>query len=199
MIELSKKQKSDLEKYKKISKRKRIFNSALPKAILFKNLKNAIINEGSESLNIKNKIINEKINDKSDKDKEKSNNNSKILNKKESEKLIVPQNLKKFLPELKSQYALDRTKLKTPSDIFNKYQLDFSQGYKEIFKPFKKLFRKGKNKTKYFNRVKSSIISKNINNNFIDDDFEKENKYITNRKYNFWEKKLRKLEQNSSI
>ena len=199
MIELSKKQKSDYEKYNNIAKRKRLFNSALPKSMLFKNLKNPIINEDSESLSIKNKIINEKINAKADKDKEKSNNNSKILNKKESEKIIFPKNLKKFLPELKSQYALDRTKLKTPSDIFNKYQLDFSQGYKEIFKPFKKLFRKGKNKKIYINRVKSSIISKNIKNNFIDDDFEKENKIINNRKYNFLEKKLRKLEQNSSI
>ena len=113
----------------------------------------------------------------------------------------MPQNMKKSLPKLKSQYAMDRTKLKTPNDIFNKYHLDFSQGYKAIFRPFKKLFRKTKDSKKHISRIKSSFILKSKINNLIEEDFEKERNslLIKNKKFNYLEKCLKKLEQNSSI
>ena len=103
--------------------------------------------------------------------------------------------MKQFLPELKSQYALDRTKLKTPNDIFNKYQVDFSQGYKAIFRPFKKLFRKTKDSKKHIARVKSSFIPKS-NIKFIDEDLEKERNslLLKSKKINYLEKCLKQLE-----
>ena len=202
MVELSKKQKLDNEKLNNImkAKRKYRYNSAFYKNYSFKNSKVGINNENQKLLN-QNKEIN-------DGNKEKNNNgntslvkeNDQILRKESEKKIIKPQNMKQFLPELKSQYALDRTKLKTPNDIFNKYQVDFSQGYKAIFRPFKKLFRKTKDSKKHIARVKSSIIPKR-NIKFIDEDLEKERNslLLKNKKINFLEKCLKQLEQNSSI
>ena len=200
MVELSKKQKLDNEKLNNLMKAKRKYNrynSAFYKNYSFKNNK-LVINNNNQKLLNQNKDINEGI--------KKSNNNSLIkdneqLPRKESEKITLkPQNMKQFLPELKSQYALDRTQLKTPNDIFNKYQIDFSQGYKAIFRPFKKLFRKTKDSKKHIARVKSSIIPKRNINNLIDEDLEKERNSLLqkSKKFNYLEKCLKQLEQSSS-
>ena len=110
-----------------------------------------------------------------------------------------PHNIKKILPELKSQYALDRTKLKTPNDIFNKYEIDFVQGYNAIFRPFKKLFRKTKQSVKHMTRIKSSIISRSNKNRFIEDFEQKNDSFLKGTKINNLEKCLKQLEKNSSI
>ena len=128
-----------------------------------------------------------------------------FYNKKEYEKKdINPTNIKRILPELKSQYALDRTKFNSPKDIFNKYHFDFSQGYKALFRPFKKLLKKTKEPTKRLIRIKSSIISKGWyknNINYFDENLEKEKEYLLEkrRKINNLEKCLKQLEQNSYI
>ena len=114
-----------------------------------------------------------------------------LLNKAKSSNPINNLKLKSIFPEIKSQYAMDRTKLKNTEDIFNKCQNDFSQGYKEIFRPFKKLFKKTKD-TKKIVRVKSSIISDGYKRRYFNEETDKKNKKI-----NILAKCLRELEQNS--
>ena len=200
MLELSKKQKIESEKFNKAIKKRRIYKSAYPKYLYNK----SPLIDGNLKISLRNKNKNnEDIINKSN-EKEKNENNSLIkdnlhISQKDIRKnLIQPINIKKILPELKSKYAMDRTKLRTPNDMFNKYQIDFSQGYKAIFRPFKKLFKKTKDTQKHIIRVKSSIIPQKNKNNLFDEDFEK---YILlkKKKINILEKCLKKLEANSSI
>ena len=200
MLELSKKQKIESEKFNKAIKKRRIYKSAYPKYLYNK----SPLIDGNLKISLRNKNkSNEDIINKSN-EKEKNDNNSLIkdnlnISQKDIRKnLIQPINIKKILPELKSKYAMDRTKLRTPNDMFNKYQIDFSQGYKAIFRPFKKLFKKTKDTQKHIIRVKSSIIPQKNKNNLFDEDFEK---YILlkKKKINILEKCLKKLEANSSI
>ena len=205
MMELSRKQKLEYEKLNNLRKRKRAYYRY--KSAFFKNIS---LKTTKRDLNIQNSnknkdniyLIKNKIEDNIKSNNESLIKDSSQLTKNELIKKTIrpPKNLKKFLPELKSQYSLDRRKLKTPNDIFNKYEFDFSQGYKAIFIPFKKLFRKTKNSKKQMTRIKSSIISKNITNKFIENN-EQENKILFQKeiKISNLEKCLKQLEQNSFI
>ena len=206
MMELSKKQKLRFEKFNSMNKKKRKNNSAFHKDYSYNNKKISLLEDNSKISSAKKDIFNKK---NKNEEKEPNFNNSLLkesifFNKKESEKKdIKPRNIKRILPELKSQYALDRTKLNSPKDIFNKYHFDFSQGYKSLFRPFKKLFKKTKEPAKRLIRVKSSIISKGYKNNikYFEENLEKEKEYLLEkrRKMNNLEKCLKKLEQNSYI
>ena len=206
MMELSKKQKLRFEKFNSMNKKKRKNNSAFHKDYSYNNKKISLLEDNSKISSAKKDIFNKK---NKNEEKEPNFNNSLLkesifFNKKESEKKdIKPRNIKRILPELKSQYALDRTKLNSPKDIFNKYHFDFSQGYKSLFRPFKKLFKKTKEPAKRLIRVKSSIISKGYKNNikYFEENLEKEKEYLLEkrRKINNLEKCLKKLEQNSYI
>lgn len=191
MIELSKKQKILEDLFKKKDKRKMRCNSSYIPKYLYKNdNKLSSIDEKNEDKNI-------------EKEENMNRNNSLgventvllkknlLLNKAKSSNPINNLKLKSIFPEIKSQYAMDRTKLKNTEDIFNKCQNDFSQGYKEIFRPFKKLFKKTKD-TKKIVRVKSSIISDGYKRRYFNEETDKKNKKI-----NILAKCLRELEQNS--
>ena len=121
-----------------------------------------------------------------------------IRDKAKSSNPINNLKLKSIFPEIKSQYAMDRTKLKNIEDIFNKCQNDFSQGYKEIFRPFKRLFKKTKD-TKKIVRVKSSIISDGYRRKYFNEETEKKNVKLLqkNKKISILAKCLKELEQNS--
>ena len=73
-------------------------------------------------------------------------------------KNLLPKYPKKYLPEIKSRYAMSRRKLRNPGDFFNMYQDEFAQGYKELFSPIKILFAKTKEKKKQLIRSNSNIV-----------------------------------------
>ena len=147
--------------------------------------------------------------EKEEKEKEQNlNNNSSIKDimifpKKIQKKSLRVRNIKQVLPDIKSQYAINRIKLKGPNDMFNKYHCDFSEGYKAIFTPFKKLFKKTKESSRHLIRVKSSIILNGYKRKTIDEDknkdIAKEKQYMLQKRRNInnLEKCLKQLEQNS--
>ena len=201
MIELSKKQKLADEHLNEIINKKRKYKSALIRN--YKYSKIPLLDDNFKILNIK-KINNGEIKKKLDSAMEINNNNiekdKEMILKKESNKKLFQQSKAKYiLPELKSQYAMDRLKLKTPGDHFNKYQIDFSQGYKAIFRPFKRLVKKARQSQKKLLRVKSSILYKKNNNKLLDESSEKSLIFQQNKKFDFLEKCLKQLEQNISI
>jgi len=198
MIELSQKQKilEDLFKRKDI-RNMRCNSSFIPKHLYKNDTKLSSFDEKKDDKNI---------------EKEESINNNNILGKENTvllkKNLLVDKmknsnpinnlKLKSIFPEIKSKYAMDRTKLKSTEDIFNKCQIDFSQGYKEIFRPFKKLFKKTKD-TKKIVRVKSSIISDGYRRKYLNEETDKKNVKLLqkNKNINILAKCLKELEQNS--
>ena len=202
MVELSKKQKKADEKLSNLINKRRKFKSALCRNFSYKNSKIPLIDENFKIFNTKkinNNEIKEKIESAKDntnivKEKEKDLTLKKMTNR----KVFQPSKTKNILPGLKSQYAMDRTKLITPGDHFNKYQIDFSEGYKAIFQPFKKLVKKAKKSQNRLSRVKSSILYKRNNNKLFDENSEK-SMMPNNKKFLILEKCLKKLEQNISV
>ena len=73
-------------------------------------------------------------------------------------KNLLPKHTKLLLPKIKSKYAMDKRKLRTPGDFFNLYQDEFAQGYKELFSPIKVLFAKTKEKKKQLIKSRSNIV-----------------------------------------
>ena len=198
MIELSQKQKILEDLFKRKDKRNMRCNSSYIPKYLYKN-------------NTKLSSFDEKKDDKNIEKEENMNRNNSlgientVLLKKnllgdkaKSSNPINNLKLKSIFPEIKSQYAMDRTKLKNTEDIFNKCQNDFSQGYKEIFRPFKRLFKKTKD-TKKIVRVKSSIISDGYRRKYFNEETDKKNAKLLqkNKKINILAKCLKELEQNS--
>jgi WD40 repeat protein len=158
--------------------------------------------------------------EKDEKEKEHNSDNNSILkeimsfSKKDlKKKQIKVRNIKQVLPDIKSQYAVNKMKLNCPNDMFNKYHFDFSEGYQAIFRPFKKLFKKTKESSKHLIRVKSSIILNAYKRKYLDEDknkkkgkdiefeIEKEKEYMREKrkKINNLEICLKQLEQNSYI
>ena len=118
-------------------------------------------------------------------------------------KNLLPKYPKKFLPEIKSKYAMSKRKLRTPGDFFNMYQDEFDQGYKELFSPIKILFAKTKETKKQLIKSKSNIILPGFKvKKPVDAEEEEERikmeEMQRRKKINFLEKSLRYLEKNTS-
>ena len=73
-------------------------------------------------------------------------------------KNLLPKHPKKYLPEIRSRYAMNKRKLRNPGDFFNMYQDEFDQGYKDLFSPIKILFKKTKEPKKQLIKSKSNIV-----------------------------------------
>ena len=107
------------------------------------------------------------------------------------------------MPEIKSRYAMNKIKLVTPGDMFNKLQGDFDQGFKELFSPLKLLFKKTKEPKKQILRSRSTIVLPGFSNKKVID-YEEEQEKARNEKkqhkknISTLEKYLRQLEQYSS-
>ena len=208
MIELTNKQKIKSKNFIKEKPKNIKYNGVFRKSLIEKNNnKLSSFDSISTILNKNNKKDSEKkLINFDEKEQNKSNSQLRVIsafskNEEEDKKKIIPlRNIRPIFPELKSKYALDRTKLKTPGDIFNKYQSDFTQGYREIFKPFKKLIRKTKDTKKHIIRVKSSIVSNKFQKRFFSDDIKNEKEYDLNKKnkINILEKHLKQLEKKNS-
>jgi hypothetical protein len=119
-------------------------------------------------------------------------------------KNLLPKKYEKpLLPEIKSRYAMNKIKLVTPGDMFNKLQGDFDQGFKELFSPLKLLFKKTKEPKKQILRSKSTIVLPGFSNKKVID-YEEEQEKAKNEKkqhkknISTLEKYLRQLEQYSS-
>ena len=116
---------------------------------------------------------------------------------------MLPKKFEKFvLPEIKSRYAINKVKLVTPGDMFNKLQGDFDQGFKELFMPIKILFKKTKDPKKQILRSRSTIILPGFNNKkSMDIEEEQERmkmeKMQHRKNISVLEKYLKELEQNS--
>ena len=116
-------------------------------------------------------------------------------------KNLLPKHPKKFLPEIKSKYAMSKRRLKTPGDFFNMYQDEFDQGYKQLFSPIKILFAKTKEPKKQLIKSKSNIvlpgfkIKKPVD---VEEEEErlKQEEIQRKKKINFLERSLRLLEKN---
>ena len=117
--------------------------------------------------------------------------------------LLPKKNEKPLLPEIKSRYAMNKIKLVTPGDMFNKLQGDFDQGFKELFSPLKLLFKKTKEPKKQILRSRSTIVLPGFSNKKVID-YEEEQEKAKNEKIQHkknistLEKYLRQLEQYSS-
>ena len=115
--------------------------------------------------------------------------------------LLPKKNEKLALPEIKSRYAMNRVKLITPGDMFNKLQGDFDQGFKELFTPIKILLKKTKAPKKQILKSRSTIILPGFNNK-KSLDLEEEQEKIKNEKIqhkkniSILEKYLKQIEQN---
>ena len=137
-----------------------------------------------------------------DYEQNKTNNND-ITNISGLKKNLLPKKLEKFvLPEIKSRYAINKVKLVTPGDLFNKLQGDFEQGFKELFMPIKILFKKTKEPKKQILRSRSTIILPGFNNKKpMDIEEEQERMKIEKMQHrkniSVLEKYLKELEQNS--
>jgi hypothetical protein len=119
-------------------------------------------------------------------------------------KNLLPKKYEKpLLPEIKSRYAMNKIKLVTPGDMFNKLQGDFDQGFKELFSPLKLLFKKTKEPKKQILRSRSTIVLPGFSNKKAID-YEEEQEKAKNEKkqhkknISTLEKYLRQLEQYSS-
>ena len=113
---------------------------------------------------------------------------------------LMPKYSRKFLPEIKSRYAISRRKLKTPNDFFNLYQDQFAQGYKDLFSPIKILFAKTKETKKQIIKSNSNLILPGFKvKNPVDIEEEEEKLKIKElerkKKINHLEKSLRNLEK----
>ena len=130
-------------------------------------------------------------------------NNNDITNISGLKKNLLPKKFEKFvLPEIKSRYAINKVKLVTPGDMFNKLQGDFDQGFKELFMPIKILFKKTKDPKKQILRSRSTIILPGFNNKkSMDIEEEQERmkmeKMQHRKNISVLEKYLKELEQNS--
>ena len=119
-------------------------------------------------------------------------------------KNLLPKKYEKpLLPEIKSRYAMNKIKLVTPGDMFNKLQGDFDQGFKELFSPLKLLFKKTKEPKKQILRSRSTLVLPGFSNKKVID-YEEEQEKARNEKIQHkknistLEKYLRQLEQFSS-
>ena len=119
-------------------------------------------------------------------------------------KNLLPKKYEKpLLPEIKSRYAMNKIKLVTPGDMFNKLQGDFDQGFKELFSPLKLLFKKTKEPKKQILRSRSTLVLPGFSNKKVID-YEEEQEKARNEKkqhkknISTLEKYLRQLEQFSS-
>lgn len=119
-------------------------------------------------------------------------------------KNLLPKKYEKpLLPEIKSRYAMNKIKLVTPGDMFNKLQGDFDQGFKELFSPLKLLFKKTKEPKKQILRSRSTIVLPGFSNKKVID-YEEEQEKAKNEKkqhkknISTLEKYLKQLEQYSS-
>ena len=119
-------------------------------------------------------------------------------------KNLLPKKYEKpLLPEIKSRYAMNKIKLVTPGDMFNKLQGDFDQGFKELFSPLKLLFKKTKEPKKQILRSRSTLVLPGFSNKKVID-YEEEQEKAKNEKkqhkknISTLEKYLRQLEQFSS-
>ena len=130
-------------------------------------------------------------------------NNNDITNISGLKKNLLPKKFEKFvLPEIKSRYAINKVKLVTPGDMFNKLQGDFDQGFKELFMPIKILCKKTKDPKKQILRSRSTIILPGFNNKkSMDIEEEQERmkmeKMQHRKNISVLEKYLKELEQNS--
>ena len=119
-------------------------------------------------------------------------------------KNLLPKKYEKpLLPEIKSRYAMNKIKLVTPGDMFNKLQGDFDQGFKELFSPLKLLFKKTKEPKKQILRSRSTIVLPGFSNKKVIDYEEEQEKAKNEKKQNkknisTLEKYLKQLEQYSS-
>ena len=99
-------------------------------------------------------------------------------------KNLLPKKYEKpLLPEIKSRYAMNKIKLVTPGDMFNKLQGDFDQGFKELFSPLKLLFKKTKEPKKQILRSRSTIVLPGFSNKKVID-YEEEQEKAKNEKNN---------------
>ena len=97
-------------------------------------------------------------------------------------KNLLPKKYEKpLLPEIKSRYAMNKIKLVTPGDMFNKLQGDFDQGFKELFSPLKLLFKKKKKKKKQILRSRSTLVLPGFSNKKVID-YEEEQEKARNEK-----------------
>ena len=117
-------------------------------------------------------------------------------------KNLLPKYPKKYLPEIKSKYAVSKRKLRTPGDYFNMYQDEFDQGYKDLFSPIKILFAKTKEPKKQLIKSKSNIVLPGFKvKKPVDAEEEEERikmeEMQRKKKINFLEKSLRYLEKNA--
>ena len=117
-------------------------------------------------------------------------------------KNLQPKYRKKFLPVIKSKYAVTKRKLRTPNDFFNMYQDEFSQGYKELFSPIKLLFAKTKGTKKQLIKSNSNIVLPGFKIKKPMEVEEEEEKLKMEeierkRKMNFLVKSLKYLEKNA--
>ena len=119
-------------------------------------------------------------------------------------KNLLPKKYEKpLLPEIKSRYAMNKIKLVTPGDMFNKLQGDFDQGFKELFSPLKLLFKKTKEPKKQILRSRSTIVLPGFSNkkaiDYEEEQVKAKNEKIQHKKnISTLEKYLRQLEQYSS-
>ena len=117
-------------------------------------------------------------------------------------KNLLPKHTKLLLPKIKSKYAMDKRKLRTPGDFFNLYQDEFAQGYKELFSPIKVLFAKTKEKKKQLIKSRSNIVLPGFKPKKVVDAEEEEERLKMEeiqrkKKINYLEKSLRFLEKSA--
>ena len=131
--------------------------------------------------------------------------NNDVTNIAGLKKNLLPKKFEKFvLPEIKSRYAMNKIKLVTPGDMFNKLQGDFDQGFKELFMPIKLLLKKTKEPKKQILRSRSTIVLPGVNNGKKSMDAEEEQERIRLEKMKhkknitILEKYLKQLEQKVS-
>ena len=165
------------------------------------------------NLNNNNNISNSNVNNNNNtnqqqqvtqQESEVTRTNIDVTNIERLKKNLLPKKFEKFvLPEIKSRYAMNKIRLITPGDMFNKLQGDFDQGFKELFMPIKILFKKTKETKKQMLRSRSTIILPGVNDNKKPVDADEEQERIKREKIQhkknitILEKYLNQLEQKS--
>ena len=116
-------------------------------------------------------------------------------------KNLLPKYPRKFLPEIKSRYAMSRVKLRGPKDYFIMYQDKFDEGYRDLFPQIRGLFARTKETKKQLIKSRSNLVlpgfkvKKQV-------DIEEEEERLKNeeierkRKISLLERSLRHLEKN---
>ena len=162
-------------------------------------LKPKLINKSKSSIDMLGSSKQQNISQYENENKINNNLPSNILG---LVKDLQPKTNKQILPEIKSRYAMNKVKMVTPDDMFNKLQGDFSQGMRELFTPIKILFKKTKETKGEVIRSRSTLILPGFRSKKVGDPEEEQEKLRMEnkqRKKNIsrLEKYLRQLEQNS--